>query len=177
MIASISARNFAARSDQSQRLKWFSGVRRKEQFDRLRSVEFRLIVRQNPRLKLRLPKTEIGEFLAHASSQFWARPRSRALRSAAAARVTTERGRLDLVSQSLQFGFATFDLLHPFFRPLPERDDFGERPSVLPLQRFEESDALFQLRELRRIEIELLRITIERARDFSQFDHRRRMRP
>ncbi len=34
----------------------------------------------------------------------------------------------------------------------------------------------FELRELLRIEIELLRVTIEGARDFRQLDHRRRVR-
>ena len=78
---------------------------------------------------------------------------------------------LDLFRQSLQLRVAPFDFAHSLRRAFAEGNNLGNRAAVFAFQCLEKRDALFELRELFRIEIEFLRITIERARDFRQFDH------
>ncbi len=79
--------------------------------------------------------------------------------------------RFDLLFEPEQFVSARLDLPQTLRRLRAEGDDFVHRAAIFPLQGFEERDAIFELRETPRVEIELICVVLERRGHFFEFRH------
>ncbi len=77
----------------------------------------------------------------------------------------------DVAFEAREFFAAGLDLVQARRRLLAKGDDLIEGGAVFALERFEKRDALLELRELHRVDIERIGVMLERARDFLEFDH------
>jgi hypothetical protein len=71
----------------------------------------------------------------------------------------------DLVSEPLQFFIASFNFPHSLGRPLAKSDNFRNCCSVFSFQRLKERDPLLEAGQLLGIEIEILGVAAEIARN------------
>ena len=155
----------------AQRLERLARIGRKEQLDRFGAARARLVVRRKFRFELRLAKAEIEQVVPDVFGELrrglvarFAQARRRCARASARASRSPCASRSSSASRPsiLRIRSAACS---------PKAITSANRSAVFALQGFEQGDALFELRELLRIEVELLRVTIEGARDFRQLDH------
>src|SRR5205814_7315442 len=107
------ARNFATRSDRTQRLQRLAWIRGEKQFNGIEPACARFIERTELYFEIRLTKTKIDEVLPDRCRKFWRRFGSEFPQRLTGATPLSAHF-FDFAGEAFQLGIPSFDFAHPF---------------------------------------------------------------